>query len=162
MSKTVKNHECCSNSTYTLLVEIVGFYRWCKVPISFMRGYEWKKWQNFTRKIILFEKSTILYMLHIWHFLTIFGSFWLFFETGIWQHWKNVKIFFFYMWNLFYNRLFLNFMIFKHFHYMLVPILVCYSETAGVQPPIFGYVFCFGEIKKTSRWKPKTVISVNR
>ena len=39
-------------------------------------------------------------------------------------------------------------MILKHFHYMLIPIRVHYSETTGVQPPIFGYVFCFGEIKK--------------
>ena len=53
-------------------------------------------------------------------------------------------------------------MILKHFHYMLIPIRVHYSETTGVQPPIFGYVFCFGEIKKTSHWKPKSAISVNR
>ena len=84
-----------------MLVEIVGFYRWCKVPISFMRGYEWKKWQNFTRKIILFEKSTILYMLHIWHFLTIFGSF-VKYTSG--NHKKYPKWFFFHIWYVFYDN----------------------------------------------------------
>ena len=34
-----------------------------------------KKWQIYTRKVILFEKSTILHMLQSWHFLKIFGSF---------------------------------------------------------------------------------------
>ena len=34
-----------------------------------------KKWQIYTRKVILFEKSTILHMLQNWHFLKNFGSF---------------------------------------------------------------------------------------
>ena len=34
-----------------------------------------KKWQIFSRDIIFFKMSTILPILPIWHFLTIFGSF---------------------------------------------------------------------------------------
>ena len=64
-------------------------------------------------------------------FLALLG---LFYEIYIWEHWKKFRINFFDIWNFFYNELFQNFLIFKHFLYMLVPKMIHYSKTVDVQP----------------------------
>ena len=54
-----------------------------------------------------------------------------------------------------------NFLILKHFPYMLVPILVCYSETVDVHSLNFGYVFCYTFSQKMACFGNQIVISVN-
>ena len=54
-----------------------------------------------------------------------------------------------------------NFLILKHFPYMLVPILVCYSETVDMHSLNFGYVFCYTFSQKMACFGNQIVISVN-
>ena len=87
-------------------------------------------------------------------------NFWLFYEIYIWEHWKKFQINFFDIWNFFYNELFQNFLIFKHFLYMLVPKMIHYSKTVDVQPLNFWYFFCFASTEKMACCKSKSDISV--
>ena len=88
------------------------------------------------------------------------ANFWLFYEIYIWKHWKKFQINFFDIWNFFYNELFQNFLIFKHFLYMLVPKMIHYSKTVDVQPLNFWYFFCFVLMQKMAPCKSKSDISV--